>query len=111
MRDWYTRYYQATKTSRAYAAFCQRVFGQDWSQHGFADMDQIARLLDEAFARQTLHPDNTPLGQALNQHQLSFRTWNLTQEDYRHAQLKKRVTEELRGTIRLVPPYAERIKR
>jgi ubiquinone/menaquinone biosynthesis C-methylase UbiE len=53
----------------------------------------------DSVARETLFPDRTPLGQALDQHQLSFHAWDLTQEDYRHAQLKKQVIEELRSDL------------
>ncbi len=42
----YERFYAAVAGSRAYALFCQRVFGRDFSQHGFADMAQLDALLD-----------------------------------------------------------------
>jgi cyclopropane fatty-acyl-phospholipid synthase-like methyltransferase len=45
MRDFYTRYYAAVATSRAYAEFCERAYGRDLGQHGFADMAQIDALL------------------------------------------------------------------
>lgn len=45
IRDFYTRYYQATRTSAAYAKFCERVFGLNFAQHGFSDMSQVASLL------------------------------------------------------------------
>jgi ubiquinone/menaquinone biosynthesis C-methylase UbiE len=46
MRDFYTDFYAATEHSRAHAAFCERVFGANLCQHGFADMAQIDALLD-----------------------------------------------------------------
>ena len=45
LRDFYTRYYQATAASKAYATFCERVFGADYAQHGFSDMAQVDSLL------------------------------------------------------------------
>jgi ubiquinone/menaquinone biosynthesis C-methylase UbiE len=45
MWDWYRRYYSVAPRSRAYAAFCQRLYGRDLCQHGFADMRQVDRLL------------------------------------------------------------------
>ena len=43
---WYNDYYAATRTSAAYAQFCERVFGRDFSQHGFSDMAQIEAMLE-----------------------------------------------------------------
>lgn len=43
---WYTDYYAATQGSRAYATFCERVFGRNFAQHGFSDMMQIARMIE-----------------------------------------------------------------
>jgi cyclopropane fatty-acyl-phospholipid synthase-like methyltransferase len=45
MRDFYTRYYAAVAHSAAYAEFCRRGYGQDFGQHGFADMAQVDALL------------------------------------------------------------------
>jgi len=45
--DFYTRYYRATRESKAYAEFCRRLFGADYSQHGFADMAQLDLLLSK----------------------------------------------------------------
>jgi len=42
---WYRAYYDATRTSAAYAEFCGRVFGRNFSQHGFSDMAQIDVML------------------------------------------------------------------
>src|SRR5512137_247821 len=46
MRDFYERYYDATTRSPAHAAFCERVFGLNLCQHGFADMMQIEALIE-----------------------------------------------------------------
>ena len=45
MRDFYERFYAAMNRSRAHAAFCERVFGLNLCQHGFADMAQIDALI------------------------------------------------------------------
>jgi cyclopropane fatty-acyl-phospholipid synthase-like methyltransferase len=212
---WYRRYYAAAPRSQAHAAFCQRLYGRDFCQHGFADMQQVGRLLDAlhlrphsrvlelgcgsggmaeyisdltgaqvtglnnvpeavtlahqralpkceqlrfvlgsmdhiefppwtfdaiiaidglyftdldttiaqmkavlkpdgemgilyshganpqlplaVFPRDTLPPDSTPLARALQQHRLAYETWDLTEEDYQHAQRKKQIAEELRA--------------
>ena len=216
---WYRDYYEATRTSRAYAEFCERVFGRDFSQHGFANMTQVDRLLEvlalgpgqrvldlgcgnggmaeyisdctgahvtgidyvpeaisqaqerargkpdrlafrvgdmahldldpgslnaliavdtlyftaindtvhqmkailrpdgqmgifysqgaepwvpyDTFPRETLHADGTTLAVALRENGLAYRAWDLTQEDYRHAQLTQRISEELRPALEL----------
>jgi cyclopropane fatty-acyl-phospholipid synthase-like methyltransferase len=46
-QDFYTRYYRATRDSAAYGEFCRRLFGADYSQHGFADMAQLDLLLSK----------------------------------------------------------------
>ena len=46
MFHWYSDYYAAVEVSRANAAYCERVFGRNLCQHGFADMDQLDRLLE-----------------------------------------------------------------
>jgi len=48
MRDFYERYYDAMTRSRAHAAFCERVFGRNLCQHGFADMLQLDALIEAA---------------------------------------------------------------
>lgn len=48
------------------------------------------------FPLETLPPDKTPLADALHALGLAYRTWDVTAEDYQHAQLKRRILEELR---------------
>ncbi len=48
------------------------------------------------FRRETLPPDKTPLGESLQRHGFAFQVWDFTEADYRHAQLKKRVLEDLK---------------
>jgi cyclopropane fatty-acyl-phospholipid synthase-like methyltransferase/GNAT superfamily N-acetyltransferase len=45
MWDFYTRFYAAAATSRAYSRFCEGAYGRDFGQHGFADMEQLDALL------------------------------------------------------------------
>ena len=49
-RMWYfyNDFYRATAASAAFASFCERVFGRNFSQHGFSDMAQLGKLLDVA---------------------------------------------------------------
>ena len=51
----------------------------------------------ETFSHESLLADKTPLAQALRANGLHFRAWDYTAADYRHAQLKEQVTEELRA--------------
>ncbi len=44
--EFYERFYAAIATSRAYAEFCERVFGRNFGQHGFADMAQLDALIN-----------------------------------------------------------------
>ena len=46
MKDFYEKYYTAMKSSAAHAEFCERVFGKNLCQHGFADMAQLDLLLE-----------------------------------------------------------------
>jgi SAM-dependent methyltransferase len=46
MRDFYENYYAAMARSQAHAEFCERVFGRNLCQHGFADMVQLDALLN-----------------------------------------------------------------
>ena len=42
----YEAFYTMAQTSRAFAAYCREAFGEDFSQDGFSDVGQIARVLD-----------------------------------------------------------------
>jgi cyclopropane fatty-acyl-phospholipid synthase-like methyltransferase len=46
MRNFYERFYGATPHSHAHAQFCERAFGRNLCQHGFADMRQLDALID-----------------------------------------------------------------
>ncbi|MFN2291745.1 MAG: class I SAM-dependent methyltransferase [Anaerolineae bacterium] len=45
MRDFYERFYAVVPASPAHALFCQRAFGLDLGQHGFADVAQLDALI------------------------------------------------------------------
>ena len=45
MRDSYERFYRAAPQSSAHQTFCERVFGADLCQHGFADLAQPDALM------------------------------------------------------------------
>ncbi len=44
-QDFYDWYYTTAQRSQAYALFCQRAYGRNFLQHGFADMNQIHFML------------------------------------------------------------------
>jgi len=45
MKDFYTAFYSAIEHSSAHHVFCERLFGKDLCQHGFADLEQLELLL------------------------------------------------------------------
>jgi ubiquinone/menaquinone biosynthesis C-methylase UbiE len=45
MKDFYTRYFVAAEQSQAHHVFCERVFGTDLCQHGFADLGQLELIV------------------------------------------------------------------
>ena len=53
----------------------------------------------DVFPKQTLPPDCTDLAEALRQAGFEFSTWDLTAADYRHAQRKQAVLEELQAAF------------
>jgi SAM-dependent methyltransferase len=46
VKDFYEAFYAAVDHSTAHHAFCERVFGMDLAQHGFADLEQLNLLLE-----------------------------------------------------------------
>lgn len=54
----------------------------------------------EQFAKETLPPDKTPLAEALGTNGLTFRTWDLTSQDYQLAKLRKEVLTELKSQFK-----------
>jgi ubiquinone/menaquinone biosynthesis C-methylase UbiE len=48
MRDFYEKYYSAIATSQANAIYCERLFGKDMGQHGFAEVAHLNHLIEVA---------------------------------------------------------------
>lgn len=44
--DAYEEFYQMTGDSKAFSEFCKEAFGEDFSQDGFSDIDQVNRILE-----------------------------------------------------------------
>lgn len=44
--DAYENFYKMAKESKAFKAFCKDAFGEDFSQDGFSNIEQINRILD-----------------------------------------------------------------
>lgn len=42
----YNEFYKRAKESKAHSEFCRLVYGQDFSQHGMLDMNQLHKLID-----------------------------------------------------------------
>ena len=51
---------------------------------------------EEMFDLNSLHPNRTPLANAIRLNGMKYKVWDFTAEDYSHALLKKKVAEELR---------------
>lgn len=45
MFEFYTRFYDAVASSAANAEYCERVYGQNLCQHGFADLSHLDHLI------------------------------------------------------------------
>lgn len=45
MKDFYEKFYAVTEHSAAHHLFCERVYGKDLCQHGFADLEQLDLLM------------------------------------------------------------------
>jgi cyclopropane fatty-acyl-phospholipid synthase-like methyltransferase len=41
VNEFYEAYYAAIERSQAHHTFCERVYGRDLGQHGFADLEQL----------------------------------------------------------------------
>ncbi len=48
MKDFYTKFFSSIGHSPAHHAFCERAYGRDLGQHGFADMQQLDLLREAA---------------------------------------------------------------
>jgi 2-polyprenyl-3-methyl-5-hydroxy-6-metoxy-1,4-benzoquinol methylase len=48
MLELYESFYRAVENSAAYARYCREVFGADFSQDGFSDLGEIAKIMQTA---------------------------------------------------------------
>lgn len=46
MKDFYTAFFSTALRSQAHHTFCERVFGKDLCQHGFADLEQLRLIME-----------------------------------------------------------------
>ncbi len=51
----YEQFYKMAGRSKAFEAFCRDAFGQDFSQDGFSDIDQINRILNYIPSGEDIH--------------------------------------------------------
>jgi SAM-dependent methyltransferase len=94
MREFYERYYDAMTRSRAHAVFCERVFGRNLCQHGFADLMQLDALIEASHLSAGQHALDLGCGNGMIAEYISDRTGaHITGLDYipaaiRHAQAR-----------------------
>jgi cyclopropane fatty-acyl-phospholipid synthase-like methyltransferase len=74
MKDFYEAFYVAVEHSRAHHAFCERVFGKDLCQHGFADLEQLELLIEVAGFGPNQHVLDLGCGNGMIAEYLSDRT-------------------------------------
>jgi len=53
--DAYEDFYKMAKESKAFKAFCKDAFGEDFSQDGFSNLEQIDRILEYIPAGENVH--------------------------------------------------------
>ena len=82
MFDLHTRFYEAVASSAANAEYCERVYGRNLCQHGFADL---------------VLPDGTELAQAWQRLGLAYRTWDYTEQMLAHLRRRRLILEALKG--------------
>jgi len=74
VRDFYERFYSVVGTSPAHALFCERAFGRNLAQHGFADMVQLQMVVDVTCLGPADHVLDLGCGSGLIAEYLSDRT-------------------------------------
>jgi cyclopropane fatty-acyl-phospholipid synthase-like methyltransferase len=74
MKDFYTSFYTKLEHSQAHHTFCERVYGKDLGQHGFADMEQLDLLLRETKLSNSQHVLDLGCGDGRIAEYLSDRT-------------------------------------
>ena len=51
----YEEFYEMTRTSNAFRTFCKDAFGEDFSQDGFSDINQINMILKYVPTGENIH--------------------------------------------------------
>lgn len=51
----YEEFYSMVKHSSAFRAYCKDAFGEDFSQDGFSDINQIKMILNHIPSRKNVH--------------------------------------------------------
>ncbi len=74
MKDFYTAFYAAVEHSQAHHVFCERVFGKDLCQHGFADLEQLELVLQTTHLGPTHRALDLGCGNGMIAEYLSDRT-------------------------------------
>ncbi len=74
MRDFYEAFFTAVEHSAAHHEFCERVFGRDLCQHGFADLEQLSLLIELTALGPAQHVLDLGCGNGMIAEYLSDRT-------------------------------------
>jgi cyclopropane fatty-acyl-phospholipid synthase-like methyltransferase len=83
VKEFYTAFYGAVERSQAHHVFCERVFGKDLSQHGFADLEQLRLLMHVTGLESSQHVLDVGCGNGKIAEYLSDRTGaHITGLDY-----------------------------
>ncbi len=83
MKDFYTKFYSILAHSQAHHTFCERVYGKDFGQHGFADLEQFDLLIKETGLGPQHHALDVGCGNGLITEYLSDHTGaHITGLDY-----------------------------
>ncbi len=51
----YEKFYTMSKSSEVFPEFCKKAFGEDFSQDGFSDVQQIDRILEYLPNKEEIH--------------------------------------------------------
>ena len=55
IRHFYEKYYAAVASSKANTCYCERLFGKDMGQHGFAEVSHLDHLIEVARINDSCH--------------------------------------------------------
>ena len=74
MKEFYTKFYATVEDSAAHHTFCERAFGKDLCQHGFADMAQLDLVVEKTGLRTGQHLLDLGCGNGMISEYFSERT-------------------------------------